>query len=213
MLAALKSVIDIPNFQPCLQILVARLLIVEELWKKIDEVEENFNKTKIGRGSTNTLVDSEKTLKLISQIISSTSREINVIFPSQNVAKSFLLEGSFDLQNRQLTKNQIQIRILIKENGVSTDCPLLETFRFKYEHNDLHPQLQVDLRFVRNLQTQMTTVIVDREKLLSVELKDELEHCFLNSIGSAIYSDNTGIIASHLAVFEIWWIRSQYSST
>jgi hypothetical protein len=123
-----------------------------------------------------------------------------------------MLERSFDLLNRQLIKNQIQIRILIKENRVSIDYPLLETFRFKYEHNNLYPQLQIDLRFVLNLQTQMTTVIVDREKLLSVELKDELEHCFLNSIGSAIYSDNMIIIASHLAVFETWWIRSQYNS-
>ena len=144
--------------------------------------------------------------------MSSTSREINVIFPSQNVAKSFVLEGLFDLVYRQLIKNQIQIRMLIKENRVSIDCALLETFRFKYGHNDLHPQFQFELRFVRNLQTQMTTVIVDRGKLLSVELKDGLEAVCLNSIGSAIYSDNTVIIASHLAVFETWWIRSEYSS-
>ena len=144
--------------------------------------------------------------------MSSTSREINVIFPNQNVAKSFVLDGLFDLVNRQLMENQIQIRILIKESGVSIDCPLVETFRFKYGHDDLHPQFQVELRVVRNLQTQMITVIVDREKLLSMELKNGLERCLLNSIGSAIYSDNTVIIAPHLAVFETWWIRSQYSS-
>lgn len=188
------------------------MLIVEELWKKVDKVEKNFNKIKIGGESTRTPVDSKKTLKGLSQIISSSSREVNVIFPSQNAAKSFMLEGIFDLVNRQLIKNHIQVRILIKEKGVSIDPRLLETFRFMYRHNDLHPRYRFELRYVRTLQTRMTTVIVDREKLLSIELKDRAEHCLLNSIGFAMYSDNTVIIASHLAAFETWWIRSQHSS-
>lgn len=123
-----------------------------------------------------------------------------------------MLEGLFDLVNRQLIKNQIQIRILIKENGVSINSRLLETFRSKCGNNDLHPRYQFELRFARNLQTQMTTVIVDRAKLLSVELKDRPECCLVDSIGFAVYSDNSVIIASHLAVFETWWIRSKYSS-
>ena len=149
----------------------------------------------------------------MSQIISSSSREINVIFPMENAAKSIMLERLFGLVNRRLTKNQIQIRMIIKENGASIDSRLLETFRFKYGHDGLYPRCQIELRFVRNLQTQMTTLIVDREKLLSIELKEGLERCSHNSIGFAMYSDNTVIIASHLAVFETWWIRSQHSSS
>ena len=46
-----------------------------------------------------------------------------------------------------------------------------------------------------------------------MELKDGLEAVCLNSIGSAMYSDNTVTFASHLAVLESWWIRSQYVQT
>jgi hypothetical protein len=105
---------------------------------------------------------------------------------------------------------QIQLRILIKRNSASVDSCLAYEVHSEIENLIGHSHLHIELQSVLNLQTQMITIIVDREKLLSVELKDGSKNCLLNSIGTATYSSNSAIVCSHLAVFETWWVRSQY---
>lgn len=211
MLALLESVIDRPSIWLDLQILVARLLAVEGLWKKIDSAEENLSEIETGRESTKTVVNAGETLNLMSQIMSSSCNEINFIFPTPNVAKRFMLEGLFGSATYSV-KNRIQLRILIKENRSSIDSCLVEKLPFAVGKMIGTSRCHIELRYVRNLQTQTITVIVDSEKLLSRELKDSSQGGLLNSIGSAIFSDNPAIVTSHLAVFETWWLRSQLGS-
>lgn len=211
MLALLESVIDRPSIWLDLQILVARLLAVEGLWKKIDSAEENLSEIETGRESTKTVVNAGETLNLMSQIMSSSCNEINFIFPTPNVAKRFMLEGLFGSATYSV-KNRIQLRILIKENRSSIDSCLVEKLPFAVGKMIGTSRCHIELRYVRNLQTQTITVMVDSEKLLSVELKDSSQGGLLNSIGSAIFSDNPAIVTSHLAVFETWWLRSQLGS-
>jgi len=147
----------------------------------------------------------------MSQIMSSSCNEINFIFPTPNVAKRFMLEGLFGSATYSV-KNRIQLRILIKENRSSIDSCLVEKLPFAVGKMIGTSRCHIELRYVRNLQTQTITVIVDSEKLLSAELKDSSQGGLLNSIGSAIFSDNPAIVTSHLAVFETWWLRSQLGS-
>ena len=69
-------------------------------------------------------------------------------------------------------KNRIQLRILIKENRSSIDSCLVEKLPFAVGKMIGTSRCHIELRYVRNLQTQTITVIVDSEKLLSAELKD-----------------------------------------
>jgi len=122
-----------------------------------------------------------------------------------------MLEGLFGSATYSV-KNRIQLRILIKENRSSIDSCLVEKLPFAVGKMIGTSRCHIELRYVRNLQTQTITVIVDSEKLLSAELKDSSQGGLLNSIGSAIFSDNPAIVTSHLAVFETWWLRSQLGS-
>ena len=120
-----------------------------------------------------------------------------------------MLEGLFGSVSDHV---QIPLRILIKRDSAFIDSCLIDELQFEIENLVGNSRFHVEIRSVRNLRTQMITTIVDREKLLSVKLRDGSKACLLNSIGTAIYSSNSAIVASHLAVFETWWIRSQHGS-
>ena len=120
-----------------------------------------------------------------------------------------MIEGLFGSAMTNI-KNRIQLRILIKENISSIDSCLGEKRPFAIGKMIGTSRFRVELRYVGNLQTQTITVIVDSEKLLSAKLKDLSRGSLRNSIGSAIFSYNPAIVASHLA--ETWWIRTQLGS-
>lgn len=63
---------------------------------------------------------------------------------------------------------QIQLRILIKRNSASVDSCLADKVHPEIENLIGHSHLHIEVQSVLNLQTQVITMIVDREKLLSV---------------------------------------------
>ena len=179
--------------------------LFEILWNKaipanqrIKEIEEG-----VKREFIETLRDPLETIELIPKIISSAYEEILVMFPTSNTFKRFESEGIIELfKNQAVGDNNVLVRFLVKgEKEMQSD---------QLKENTI--QQNVELQFAgRGLlnDIRMILIIVDREKMLSIELKDDLQPALVDSIGLTTYSNSESTVISHVSLFEKIWIQSE----
>lgn len=70
-------------------------------------------------------------------------------------------------------------------------------------------QQNIELQFTNELDTRMLTIIVDRDKLLSIEILDYFTVKWVDSLGLTTYSNSVPTIMSYNSVFETSWMQSQ----
>jgi two-component system, OmpR family, sensor histidine kinase VicK len=61
---------------------------------------------------------------------------------------------------------------------------------------------------IRNIETTMQTLVVDRIYSLVVELKDDLEEDLKRVIGLATYSNSKSTVLSYVSIFDTLWKQS-----
>ena len=69
---------------------------------------------------------------------------------------------------------------------------------------------QIDVQYLdKSLQTKVTTLIVDRELSLVVELKDDRKETSNEAIGLAMYSNSKSTVSSYTSIFETLWMQAE----
>ena len=61
----------------------------------------------------------------------------------------------------------------------------------------------------KDLQTTMTTMVVDQAVCLSIEVNDETKENFEDTTGLATYSNSESTVSSCISIFETLWIQSE----
>jgi two-component system, OmpR family, sensor histidine kinase VicK len=168
----------------------------EMLWKKaiparqrMREIEEDQK-----REFVETIQDSEETLGLIHNTISSAAEEIMIMFPTIRSFQVYEREGVLNLLKRQL-ENRITVRMLLAEKDRPPQGVWQEISSF--------PNLQI--QYTDQLpSSRLTMVIVDNELSLVIEEKK-----YEDPVGIATYSNSESTVLSYASIFENLWIQSE----
>jgi hypothetical protein len=62
----------------------------------------------------------------------------------------------------------------------------------------------------RQLETKITTLVIDQAVSLAIEINDDTKKTFEESTGIAIYSNDELKVASSITIFETLWIQSEF---
>ncbi len=154
-----------------------------------------------------TITDPIRIQNLYLNLIKSSLTEIMLIIPTTNAIYRQAEIGILHLlkevtANHSNNNNNINIRIL---TSPINDYNVAEEQKIKILLDSFHTQ-------IRNIETDSTTkstiIIVDRKESLVIEVKDDSEDTFSDSIGFATYSNSRATVLSYVSVFESFWKQS-----
>lgn len=164
--------------------------------RRIKEIEENLKREYI-----NTIQDPEEIRRLIQNMILSASEEIQILFPSLGAFRIYRNEGLLNLlkEKAQGEKKNLVLRILVKVDGTLDESM---TSLFSGLEN-------VQLLQNRTIDAKVVTMIVDKNKSLVIEMKDNSRHDFAETVGLATSSNSQPTVSSYDSIFEMLWIQTE----
>lgn len=164
--------------------------------RRIKEIEENLKHEYI-----NTIQDPEEIRRLIQNMILSASEEIQILFPSLGAFQIYRNEGLLNLlkEKAQGEKKNLVLRILVKFDGTLDESM---TSLFSGLEN-------VQLLQNRTIDAKVVTMIVDKDKSLVIEMKDNSRHDFAETVGLATFSNSQPTVSSYDSIFEMLWIQTE----
>ena len=135
------------------------------------------------------------------KLLRSAKDEILIIFHTANALLREVRTGGIDLIVHRAIKYKTQIRILVSIDDTITDLV-----------QKLEQVSEIQVRnFEQVMQTGVTILVVDKTHSLVIDLKDDAESSFKESIGLAAYSNSKSTVLSYVSIFESLWKHSQLS--
>jgi signal transduction histidine kinase len=170
--------------------------IFEKMWMMGIDAEERIQDVISGNYvNIQVIPDTIESLKLTSKLFSSIQREILIILSSNNGLLRTEASGGFRVLN-ELASKGIDVRIL-----TSMD----------YKNQDTYDRIQSsysNIKF-RRLDTIIKAVnrinILDREKTLVWEIKDDSSLNFIDALGIAIFIESKSTAMSYAFIFDSLW--------
>lgn len=101
-----------------------------------------------------------------------------------------------------LWRKAIPVKQRIKEIEEGLKREYIETIQDPEEIQNLVSNLD------KSIQTKVTTIVVDNELSLVIELKDDTQLNSNEAIGLATYSNSESTVLSYASIFEALWIQS-----
>jgi len=177
--------------------------------QEIKDIE--VEKEAVGR-EEETVIAKQDTIKLIQDpaeiqrtavdIGTSAKDEVLIIFSTANAFHRQERLGGIQALSEAVEKRGINARILTPKD--------------KSIENTVHKLMQrgkhtkIEIRFIEpDLQSQVTTLIVDRKSSLVVELKDDTKESIYEAIGLGIYSNRKATVLSYVSIFESFWKQAE----
>jgi hypothetical protein len=191
-----------------------------------------------------TIRDPAEVLGLLPNVISSAYEEIMLLFPSPKTFKGFESAGLSNLIKNHIQKNSnVRVKLLLKEEREREGGADVHDYEYSlYSHqqspqeqqhynaqvkdkstsisssNQLIGQENVEVKFANPDQIDAKTalVIVDGEKMMTIDLDDEMKNDYnspqpnlTDSIRFATHTNSESAIMSHASIFERIWIKSE----
>ncbi len=141
--------------------------------------------------------DSTVILETYKDVLKAAAREIDLVFPSVNAIFRHRRSGIFDLLKEQTKTSSVKIRILM---------PLPQFNRETAKEIDSQFDSTIDFRTL-DKRAGSTTIfaVVDGEKAIVMELKDDTKDNFYDAIGFAIFTTSKHIVSSYASIFDTLW--------
>jgi len=162
------------------------------LWKKAIPIQQRIREIKEGltREYVETIQGFEETLSLVSKVMSSATKEIQIIFSHTDMIKLYEQRKILSILRRK-TDNGVAVRILIG-TGIPTEGRTIDL-------SDIFRHMK--LRYLeKSIRTKLSVVVVDKGISLIIE-ENENE----NAIGFATYSNSKPTVQSYASIFESLW--------
>ncbi|MDQ3838185.1 MAG: hypothetical protein M3297_02840 [Thermoproteota archaeon] len=162
----------------------------------------------IGRGIKGDFVDFIESASEIknttTELIESATFEILLLFSTTN---SFYRAEYSGMLNAlwQASERGVTVKLLIQ--GSDDDNRLKEMIQNTVKRKNSLINVQC---IARQLETKITTLVVDQAVALAIEVNDDMKETFEESTGIAIYSNNESKVSSSLTIFETLWIQSEF---
>jgi two-component system sensor histidine kinase VicK len=174
----------------------------EQLWKegvdaqyRIKDIEE-----KVGIAEIEIIRNPADSIARGWDMVRSARKEINIMFSSSNALKRQIAMGALPLLKNASEKQKVRVRMLLPSSDKSDE--LIEQTRSNVP--------KIDIRTIStSLETKISILLVDSNKCLILELKDDKQNTSYDAVGLSTYSISPTIISSYLAVFESFWRQAE----
>ena len=174
--------------------------LFENLWKKGIDIEDRIKAIEKGHYINVDLIpNSTESLKFSRGLLNNALSEVLVILSSATAI--FRVENNigFEIFNN-LASNGIKVKILI---------PLGEELDFKINHlKSKYTKIEF-----RNLHTTLKSligiIVIDREKVLLLEIKNDINKDYIDSMGMTIFIESKSASLSYVSIFDSLWKQSE----
>ena len=178
--------------------------IINSLWAKAIPAKQRMKEIEEGakREFVETIRDPYEIQKIGFDLIKKAEDEILILFSTAN---AFRRQEKSDvlLLLKEAASRGVKVRILVPlDNNIKTE-ERVQKLREKENSG-------IDIRDIKkSLDTKLTTMIVDQESSLTVELKDDTRERSDEAIGLATYSNSEPTVFSYASIFENLWIQTE----
>ncbi|MBA3750732.1 MAG: hypothetical protein H0X03_07585, partial [Nitrosopumilus sp.] len=174
--------------------------IFKELWKTGIDAKSHIKDIEDGRFiNVDIILNPKESLKFVSELNMSAKKEILIILSSENGFYRTQKFGGFNLLNETASRG-IKVKILIPSG-------------FNYEAKMDQIKLNYPCIEFRNmefsLQMAIGITVVDREKSMIFEIKDDSKNNFLDALGLAIHIEGKSAALSYLSIFNSLWDQTE----
>ena len=168
--------------------------------QRIKEIEEGLK-----RNFIETIQHPDEIEKLLTDLLTSANEEILIIFSSANTMLRYEREGLIQLLLDAESKRSVKIRILVEKADLTNEVArgLLK---------EQYPQIEFQY-LDKSLKTRVTTLIIDSEFSLAIELKDDSKENSSEAMGLASYSNSESTVSSYVSIFESLWIQAELNGS
>src|SRR6476620_6932996 len=174
--------------------------IFETLWKKGIDIEERINDIEEGHYVNVDLIPNPKeSLIIFQELFYGIKSEVLLMLSSTNAF--FRIEHNKDFYAcEKLTHRGITVKVLIplkidlleKINQITLKYPKIE-FRYIFTHNE--PFIGI--------------TVLDREKVLLLEIKNDTNKDYIESMGMTIFIESKSASLSYVSIFDSLWKQSE----
>jgi hypothetical protein len=166
--------------------------------QRIKEIEEGLK-----RNFIETIQHPAETEKLLAHLLASANEEILIIFSSVNTILRYEREGLLQLLKNANSERSVKIRILVERASLTNEMAqrLLK---------EQCPQIEIQY-LDKSLKTKVTTLIIDNEFSLVIELKDDSKESSSEAMGLVTYSNSESTVLSYVSIFESLWMQAELS--
>jgi two-component system, OmpR family, sensor histidine kinase VicK len=169
--------------------------------QRIKEIEQGLKREFI-----DTIRDPVDIKKLIFNLVKGASDQISILFSSANAFHLMEQEGILEVIKEVLSKHNVNIRILV-------DVRKQDDFKEMEEKVKWTQGRPITFRPIvkSSFQTKITTLIVDSTYSLTVEMREDANDSFDESVGLATYSNTESNIDTYTSIFETLWMQNEYN--
>jgi len=174
--------------------------IFKELWKTGIDAKDRIKDIEEGRYiNVNIILNPKKSIKFVSELNESAKKEILIILSSDYGFLRTVKTGVFDSLN-QIALDGIKVKVLIPSDSANEDK--INTIKSNY-HN-------IEFRILQfSLQMAIGITVIDREKTMIFEIKDDIKDKILQTLGLAIYIEGKSAALSYVSIFESLWKQAE----
>ena len=174
--------------------------IFENLWKKGIDVKDRIKDIEEGNYANVEIIPNPKeSLKFAKELYDIAKNEILIMLSSASAF--FRMENNIGFKTfGNLTHNGIKVKILIPLRIELQDE--INLFKTKYP--------KIEFRNLQNTpESRIGIAIIDREKVLLFEIKDNSKNSYIDSGGITIFIQGKSTALSYVSIFESLWKQTE----
>ena len=175
--------------------------IFKELWKTGIDAKSRIKDIEEGRYiSVDIMPNPKESMRFVSELNKSAKKEILVLLSSENGFIRTERNGGFSLLNKLASKGII-VKVLIPSKFINED-KVIDQIKSKYHFIEFR-NLQFSLQMVIGI------TIVDREKSMIFEIKDDTKDNFRYTLGLSIFIEGKSTALSYVSIFDSLWKQTE----
>ncbi|HYZ96605.1 MAG TPA: HAMP domain-containing sensor histidine kinase [Nitrososphaeraceae archaeon] len=191
--------------------------VFNDLWNQSLDARIRINDIRnltTQEGFTELIENPYKIQQLLINNLKAATTEILIILPSVNAFFRYQKIGVFNILEKKILnnykeedQNKLIVKILAPTNNDLNKSIINIYNRIKKINSQKET---IEFRRIEPLSEINTAcIIVDKKKLLVIELKDDSKDNFLEAIGSSTYSNIRSTIFSYVSIFETLWTQTE----
>jgi len=192
--------------------------VFKDLWNQSLDARIRINDIRnltTQEGFTELIENPYKIQQLLINNLKAAITEILIILPSINAFFRYQKIGLFKILEKKILynnkdeddQNKLIVKILTPTNNDLNKSIISIYNRIKKINSQKE---NIEFRRIESLSEINTAcIIVDKKKLLIIELKDDSKDNFLEAIGSSTYSNIRSTVFSYVSIFETLWTQTE----
>ncbi len=175
--------------------------IFKELWKTGIDAKSRIKDIEEGRYiNVDIMPNPKESIKFVSELNKSAKKEILILLSSENGFLRTERNGGFSLLDNLASKG-IKVKVLIPSKIINED-KITDQIKSKYHFIEFR-NLQFSLQMVIGI------TIVDREKSMIFEIKDDTKDNLRYTLGLSIFIEGKSTALSYVSIFDSLWKQTE----